>query len=348
MDILTFQVIRILALAFAAFVLAIFLTPIWTHFLYKYRLGKQIRTEGAPIFASLHKAKEGTPTMGGVLIWFTAAVLILLLALASKFWPSGWLAQFNFLSRAQTLLPLGVLIFSAVIGLGDDLLGVFRRGPNGGGLRMKHRLVLYALVAIVAALWFFYKLEWDILKVPFLGTFDIGIWFIPVAIFIIVATAFSVNEADGLDGLAGGLMLVAFAGYGIIAFFEQRYDLAALCAVIVGGLMSFLWFNIHPARFFMGDTGAMSLGVTLAVIALLTNAALILIFLAFIPMVESASVIIQVLSKKLRGGKKVFLSAPIHHHFQAKGWPETKVTERFWIIASAVAAIGIIVQLLGQ
>ncbi|MBI4120446.1 MAG: phospho-N-acetylmuramoyl-pentapeptide-transferase [Parcubacteria group bacterium] len=348
MDLITFQVTRILALAFGAFALAIFLTPAWTHFLYKYRLGKQIRTEGAPIFASLHKTKEGTPTMGGVLIWFTAAVLILLLGLASKFWPVSWLAQFSFLSRAQTLLPLGVLIFSAVIGLGDDLLGVFKIGPNGGGLRMKHRLLLYAGVAIVAALWFYYKLEWSVLKVPFLGTFDIGFWFIPAAVFIIVATAFSVNEADGLDGLAGGLMLVAFAGYGIIAFFEQRYDLAALCAVIVGGLLSFLWFNIHPARFFMGDTGAMSLGVTLAVIALLTNASLILVFLAFIPMVESASVIIQVLSKKLRGGKKVFLSAPIHHHYQAKGWPETKVTERFWIIAGAMAAIGIIIQLLGQ
>ena len=181
-----------------------------------------------------------------------------------------------------------------------------------------------------------------------MGIFNIDGWYIPFAIFIIVATSFSVNESDGLDGLAGGLMLTAFAGYGVVAFFEGRYDLAVFCAVITGALVSFLWFNIYPARFFMGDTGAMSLGVTLAVIALLTNAALVLPFIAFVPMVESISVIIQVLSKKFRDGKKVFLSAPIHHHFQAKGWPETKVTERFWIISGVMCTIGIIIQLLGK
>ncbi len=348
MDETTFQIVRILALSFGAFTLAMALTPWWTNILYKHRLGKQIRAEGAPVFASLHKNKEGTPTMGGVIIWLTLLILILILALAEKFFPSSFIARLNFLSRPQTLLPLGVLMFSAVIGLGDDLLGVFRIGPKGGGLKMRHRLLLYTAVAIIGALWFYFKLDWTVVKIPFLGVFDVNGWYIPFAVFIIVATSFSVNESDGLDGLAGGLMLTAFAGYGLVAFFEARYDLAVFCAVIVGALLSFLWFNIHPARFFMGDTGAMPLGVTLAVIALLTNAALVLPFLAFVPMVESASVIIQVLSKKLRRGKKVFLSAPIHHHFQAKGWPETKVTERFWIISSVMAVIGIIVQLLGK
>ncbi len=347
MDEITFQVARVLILAFAAFAVSMFLTPWWTNILYKYRLGKQIRTEGAPIFVSLHKNKEGTPTMGGVIVWLTLLILILILGLAEKAMPAGILAKFSFLSRPQTLLPLGALIFSAIIGLGDDLLGIFRIGPNGGGLKMRHRLLLYTVVAVVAALWFHFKLEWDIIKIPFWGTFNINGWFIPFSIFVIVATSFSVNESDGLDGLAGGLMLTAFTGYGVVAFFEGRYDLAVFCAVIVGGLLSFLWFNIHQARFFMGDTGAMALGVTLAIIALLTNAALVLPFMAFVPMVESISVIIQVLSKKLRRGKKVFLSAPIHHHFQAKGWPETKVTERFWIISSVMATIGIIIQLLG-
>ncbi|MBI2453981.1 MAG: phospho-N-acetylmuramoyl-pentapeptide-transferase [Parcubacteria group bacterium] len=348
MDEITFQVARVLILAFGAFALSMLLTPWWANILYKYRLGKQIRTEGAPIFASLHKNKEGTPTMGGVIVWLTVLILILILGLIEKAMPGGVLAKFSFLSRPQTLLPLGALIFSALIGLGDDLLGIFRIGPNGGGLKMRHRLVLYATVAVIAALWFHFKLEWDVIKIPFLGAFNINGWFIPFSIFVIIATSFSVNESDGLDGLAGGLMLTAFAGYGVIAFFEGRYDLAVFCAVIVGGLLSFLWFNIHPARFFMGDTGAMALGVTLAVIALLTNAALVLPFMAFVPMVESISVIIQVLSKKLRGGKKVFLSAPIHHHFQARGWPETKVTERFWIISSVMAVIGIVIQLLGR
>lgn len=348
MDEITFQVIRILTLAFAAFVLAMALTPWLTHFLYKYRLGKQIRTQGAPVFASMHKSKEGTPTMGGVLIWVTVSILIFGLALVEKLLPGGALGQFGFLSRSQTLLPLGMMIFAALIGLGDDLLGILKIGPNGGGLQMRHRLILYTLVAVVGALWFNYKLDWTVLRIPFWGAVDINGWYIPFAIFVIVATAFSVNEADGLDGLAGGLMLTAFAGYGLTAFLAGRYDLAVFCGVVVGTLIAFLWFNIHPARFFMGDTGAMSLGVTLAVIAMLTNAVLVLPLLAFVPMAESISVIIQVVSKKLRNGKKIFLSSPVHHHFQAKGWPETKVTERFWIISAVMAAIGIIVQLLGK
>lgn len=348
MDEITFQVVRILGFAFVAFVVAMAITPYWTNILFKYRLGKQIRTENAPVFISMHKSKEGTPTMGGVIIWGTLLIIVLALAIAEKFFPGSLAEKLNFISRSQTLLPLGVLAFSAIIGLGDDIMGVFHIGSNGGGLKMRYRIILYTLVAIVGAMWFFFKLDWDLIKVPFLGTFNVDGWYIPFSIFVIVATSFSVNESDGLDGLAGGLMLTAFAGYGAIAFFEGRYELATFCAVIVGALVSFLWFNIHPARFFMGDTGAMSLGVTLAVIAMLTNAALVLPFIAFVPMVESASVIIQVLSKKLRKGKKVFLSAPIHHHFQAKGWPETKVTERFWIISGVMGIIGIIIQLLGK
>ena len=348
MDEITFQVVKILILAFGAFILAMVLTPWWTHFLFKYKLGKQIRSEGTPVFAALHQTKAGTPTMGGVLIWLTLFILILVLAVLEKIFPYSLMAQLSFLSRPQTLLPLGVMALSALIGLGDDILGILRIGPKGGGLRMKHRLLLYTLVAVIAALWFYFKLDWDVIKIPFLGTLNINGWFIPLAIFIIVATSFSVNEADGLDGLAGGLMLIAFAGYGVGAFFEQRDELASFCVLIAGGILAFLWFNIHPARFFMGDTGAMPLGVTLAIIALLTNAALVLPFIAFVPMAESISVIIQVASKKLRGGKKVFLSAPIHHHFQAKGWPETKVTERFWIIGGVMTAIGIIIQLLGK
>ncbi len=344
----SFQVARILALAFGSFALAMVLTPWWTNILYKYRLGKQIRTEGAPVFASMHKGKEGTPTMGGVIIWLTTLILIIGLAVLKEFMPNSLASGLSFLSRPQTLLPIGIMIFSAIIGLGDDLLGVFKIGPKGGGLKMRHRLLLYTVVAIIGALWFHYKLDWTTVKVPFFGNFDIGNWYIPFAAFIIVATSFSVNESDGLDGLAGGLMLTAFASYGLIAFFEGKYELAVFCAVVVGALLSFLWFNIHPARFFMGDTGAMPLGITLAVIALLTNAALVLPLIAFVPMIESASVIIQVISKKLRGGKKVFLSAPIHHHFQAKGWPETKVTERFWIISAVMAVLGIIIQLIGK
>lgn len=341
-----FQAIRILSIATFTTIVAVLLTPFWTNFLYKYRLGKQIRTEGVPIFAALHKDKEGTPTMGGVVIWGAVLLVLIILAIGSFIFPDSFLSDFYFLSRAETLLPLGVLIFAALLGIIDDLLGIFRIGPKGGGLSMKHRLGLYTLIAIVAAWWFAFKLDWDVVLVPFFGVVNVGMWFIPIAIFIIVATSFSVNETDGLDGLAGGILLVAFSSYGLIAFLQGKFDLAAFSVAIAGALVAFLWFNVYPARFFMGDTGAMSLGVTLGVVAMLTNAILVLPLIAFIPLVETVSVIIQVSSKKLRG-KKVFRSAPIHHHFQAIGWPETKVTERFWIISGVMAAFGIIIYLLG-
>ncbi len=346
MGIETIEVIRILSLSAGAFVLAMALTPLWTHILYKYRLRKYRSMEGTPVFASLHLKKAETPTMGGVIIWGTVVVVLILLALLRKVFPETFWDHFYFVSRSQTLLPIGVLIFAALVGLADDLFGVLRIGPKGGGISMKQRLGIYTIMAAVGAWWFFYKLEWDILFVPFLGTFAIGAWYIPIFIFIIVATAFSVNETDGLDGLSGGILLVAFAAIGLIAFLQGRFDLATLCAVIVGAIIAYLWFNIYPARFFMGDTGSMSLGVSLGVIAMLTNTALILPFIAFIPMIESASVIIQLTSKKVRG-KKIWHSTPIHHHFEAKGWPETKVTQRFWLIAGVMASLGIVIYLLG-
>lgn len=340
------EVIRILTLSAGAFVLAMFLTPFWAKILYKYRLGKQIRTEGAPVFASMHKVKEGTPTMGGVLIWATVIVLLAVLAVGRKLFPDTFWESFYFLSRSETLLPLGVLVIAALVGIADDLLGILRIGPKGGGLSPRQRILIYLTIATVGAWWFYFKLEWDVLFVPFVGTVSIGAWYIPIFIFILTATVHSVNLTDGLDGLSGGILLVAFASYGLISFLQGKFDLATLCAVIVGALIAFLWFNIHPARFFMGDTGSMSLGVSLAVIAMLTNAALLLPFIAFIPMIESGSVIIQMTSKKFRK-KKIWHSTPIHHHFEAKGWPETKVTERFWIISGVMASIGLILFLLG-
>jgi phospho-N-acetylmuramoyl-pentapeptide-transferase len=171
---------------------------------------------------------------------------------------------------------------------------------------------------------------------------EIHWWYIPTFIFVLVATSFSVNETDGLDGLAGGTLLIAFASYAIISFVMGRYDLTVFCAVIIGALLAFLWFNIPPARFYMGDTGSMSLGITLGIIAMLTNNVFILPFIGFIFVVESVSVIIQILSRKIRH-KKVFLSAPIHHHFQAKGWSESKIVMRFWLISGIMAVIGLMI-----
>lgn len=283
--------------------------------------------------------------MGGILVWGTVLFLTLIFWWLSKLGAGTVLEKFNFLSRGQTLLPLGALIASALVGLGDDLLDVFKKGHNGGGLKVRHRLLIYAAIAAFGAWWFYFKLEWDLVHIPFVGDFNIGWWYIPLFVLILVATAFSVNETDGLDGLAGGILLIAFAAYAVISFSQGKMDLAVFCGAIIGALLAFLWFNIHPARFFMGDTGAMSLGITLGIIAMLTNAFLLLPFIGFILVIESGSVIIQVLSKRIRK-KKVFLSTPIHHHFEAIGWPETKVTERFWIISGVMAAIGLIIVLI--
>lgn len=341
-------VIKIALLTTLAFVIAIAWTPVLTYFLYKYKLGKQIRDgASAPIMSELHKAKAGTPTMGGVLIWVTVLVLALVFFYLGDFTGLGIFKNFNFLTRSQTLLPLGALVASALVGLVDDFLNARRIGPNGGGLRMRHRLILYTLIALVGAWWFYFKLDWNFIRVPFLGDYVLGLWYIPIFVFIIVATAFSVNEIDGLDGLAGGTLLSAFGAFGAIAFSQGKYDLAAFCGVIIGALLAFLWFNIHPARFFMGDTGAMSLGVTLGIVAMLTNSSLLLPIIGFLFVLESASVIIQVASKKLRG-KKILLSSPLHHHLEAIGWPEPKIVMRFWIIAGVTAVVGLVISLIDK
>lgn len=341
----TLSIVRVLLITTISFLVAMAWTPRLDKFLHKYKLGKKVSRKAAPIFSKLHQKKEGTPTMGGVLIWITVAGLAILFWIIYQWFNGSFLGNLNFLTRPQTLLPLGAMILGAIIGLFDDIINIKEIGPFRG-LRMWHRLLLYMAVAVGGAWWFYFKLEWDVINVPFLGNFFIGWAYIPLFIFVIVATAFSVNETDGLDGLAGGVLLIAFGAYGVIAFSQGKVELAMLCAAIAGALIAFLWFNVYPARFFMGDTGAMSLGVTLGIIAMLTNSVLLLPLIGFILVVESSSVIIQIASKKLRG-TKIFLSAPLHHHFEARGWPESRVTMRFWIIAGVMAMLGLIIGLIG-
>jgi len=212
---------------------------------------------------------------------------------------------------------------------------------------MKHRIIMYTMIATFGAWWFFWKLGWDLVHIPFVGSFNIGWWYIVVFVFVLVATSFSINETDGLDGLVGGILLIGFASYGTIAFGQGKMDLAAFCGIIIGALVAFLWFNIYPARFFMGDTGAMSLGITLGIIAMLTNFFLLLPLILFIPFIESISVIIQITSKKFRN-KKVFLSTPIHHHFEAKNWPESQITMRFWMVNGVMATIALVLVFVEQ
>jgi len=342
-----FQIVRIFVLAIAAFVLSVVATPLWSAFLYRYKLGKTIRdAASAPIMAALHAKKAGTPTMGGVLIWGSTLVVTAVAALLAHYF-DGNFSKLNFLSRGETWLPLFALVAAALIGLVDDYLNVRRIGPKGGGLRMRHRLALYTAIAAIGAWWFYIKLEWDYVHIPFAQNVHLGPWFILFFIFVIVATSFSVNETDGLDGLAGGTLAAAFAAFGAIAFAQGKYDLATFCAVIVGALIAFLWFNVNPARFFMGDTGSMALGVTLGVVAFLLNQPLLLPVIGLVFVAESGSVLIQLFWKKFFK-RKLFRSSPLHHHLEAIGWPEPKVVMRLWIIASAAAVIGLVLALLDK
>lgn len=335
----TAQVLRIFILTAGAFVLAIATAPVLGAILYKFRFGKSIRTsDDAPIMSAMHQKKSGTPAMGGVIIWFTTLLFAVILAIASCFAPDSFIGRLSFLSRAETLLPLGLMVLGAIVGMFDDVLNILKWGPRGGGLNIKQRLLLYTLLAAIGAYWFYFKLEFSAIYVPFVGSFDIGAWYIPFFMLVTVATTHALNITDGLDGLAAGSLATSLSAYLVIAFILGRFDLAAMLGVVIGTLIAFLWFNVNPARFFMGDTGSMSLGFILATVAMLTNTALFLPIIALLLVIEMLSVIVQMVSKKIRG-KKVFVSAPIHHHFEAVGWPETKIVMRFWIV-SAISAVG--------
>lgn len=329
---------KIFWLAAGGFVMAMAFTPLLTEVLFRYKLGKKIREGKTPIFSLLHKGKENIPTMGGILIWVTVVVLSLL---------------FNS-TRSQTWLPLFTLVTAAVLGLVDDLFNIYRIGPNGGGVRERHKLIWQLAIAFVGAWWFYSKLGWSDptihpgILIPGIGEVFVGWWYVPIFVFTIVATSNAVNITDGLDGLAAGLLTMAFTAYSIIALSEGSFSLAAFCGTVVGALLAFLWFNIYPARFFMGDTGSLALGATLGVIAMLTNTLAVLPVIASVFVAETLSVILQVGYRKCTQGKKLFRLAPIHHHFEALGWPETKVTMRFWVIGAISAIVGIVLALLGR
>lgn len=320
------EMMKMFWMALLAFLIAIAWTPILTNFLYKNKIGKRIRdSKSAPIMAKLHEKKAGTPVMGGLLVWVTTAVLTII---------------FN-LERSATWLPLFCLVTAGIVGAIDDLWNVWGKGPNGGGLRFRHKIFFYLAIAAIGAWWFYTKLDWNSIHIPGIGDIVLGWWYVPLFIVTLVWMAFASNETDGLDGLAGGIFALSYGAYAVICLMLGKTELATFCATVMGGLLAFLWFNIPPARFFMGDTGSMSLGITLGVIAFLTNTVVLLPIITLVFTIEGLSFIIQFLSKKLRNGKKVFLSSPIHHHLEAIGWPEYKITMRFWIIGAVSAVAGL-------
>jgi phospho-N-acetylmuramoyl-pentapeptide-transferase len=332
------DLIRILALGFAGFVLAMLITPLYTTIAYRHEWWKRQRTDAwsggkAKVYAKLHaeKHKRHIPTMAGLIFVLSIAIVTLVANL----------------SRGQTWLPLAGLLGAAAIGLVDDFMNI--RSIGGvAGMSARLKFSLYSLVVGLGGWWFYAKLGVNSFYVPWLHELHIGVFMIALFWLVVIATAISVNFSDGLDGLAGGLLTTSFMTYAIIAVVEHKIALAGFCLTVVGALLSYTWFNIYPARFFMGDVGAFALGTALGIIAVMTDTIYVLPIIGAVYVMETGSVIINRTSRKLRGGKKVFLSSPIHHHFEAIGWPETKVTMRFWILGQIAAVVGLIVFLMGN
>ena len=337
-----------------AFFLALLLTPIATHFFYKYKMWKKHgRDESTtvPDFHKIYNREEAlkTPCIGGIIIWFSALLATLIFYLVSGMFPSASTEKMNFLSRDQTLIPFFTLLVGSLIGLWDDLIQIFGNGKFARDDKSwrKWKAFLVTMVSLLIGCWFFYKLGMTAIHIPFGGEIYFGVLIIPFFIIVALAT-FSGGVIDGIDGLSGGVLASIFAAYSVIAYANNQINLAAFSAVLTGSILAFLWFNIPPARFYMGETGIMGLTITLATIAFLTNSVLILPVVALPLVITSGSVILQVLSKKLRGGKGLFKLAPIHHHFEALGWPSYKVTMRFWILSIVFAVIGIILAIISR
>lgn len=329
---------QILLFGFFGFVVSMLLTPLYTTAAFSGKWWKKARTtsitgEQAVVYQKLHAAKHqrNIPTMAGII--FVLSTLIVTVAAN--------------LSRSETWLPLAAMAGAGGIGLLDDFINI--RGNGGGiaGMRAKIKAGLLVIIALIGGWWFYDKLGVHAVHIPFFSDWHLGWLIIPLFVLVIFSTANAVNMTDGLDGLAGGLAAVAFGAYAVIALIEKRYGLSGFCMTIVGALLSYTWFNIYPARFFMGDIGSFALGTALGVVAMLTDTVFLLPIIALVFVAEIGSVSLQIISKKLRNGQKIFLSSPIHHHFEALGWPETKVTMRFWVVGQVAAIIGVVLFILG-
>lgn len=349
------DIAKIFIPAAISFLIGIILTFPVAKFLYRKEMWKKKAKEVAfdgtatPIFNKMHAEREvKVPRMGGIIIWGSVLLTTAIVALMNYLTDFSIFNKLDFLSRDQTWIPISALLVGALVGLIDDYLEVSGNSSyKVGGLSLKKRLLIVGSVSFLAALWFYFKLDVSSVAIPFAGSLALGILFIPF--FVLVALAvYSGGIIDGLDGLAGGVFASIFAAYAGVAFHQHQINLAAFCAVVVGAILAFLWFNIPPARFYMSETGSMALTLALTMVAFLTDkisdgfGVSVLLIIGFPLFVTSLSVVVQVLSKKYRH-KKVFLVAPLHHHFEAIGWPSYKVTMRYWVISAVFAIIGMII-----
>lgn len=349
------NVLKVFGLSAFTFFLAILLTPVFTRYLYKYKLWKKVprsdfNNHVSDDFKKIHNAEgeTNTPRIGGMIIWVCVLLTSVGMWAISKIFPSELSEKLNFLSKNQTWLPLFVLLSASVVGLIDDLLQTLSSVKSrffSAGLPRRVRISVVILIGAIGAWWFFYKLGMSFIHIPFIGDINLGWMFIPLFI-ITMFVVFSGGVIDGIDGLAGGILASVFSAYAGIAFFQNQIDIATFCAVIAGGILAFLWFNIPPARFYMGETGMLGLTATLTAVAFLTRAAAVLPIIALPLFVASGSSFLQMVSKKYFG-RRIFKVAPIHYHFKALGWPFYKITMRFWVIGIVCAITGMVIALIG-
>lgn len=347
------SVLEIFIPATITFLIGVGMTPFVAHFLYANKMwkpkGGKVAMDGRPAeeFNRLHTEKEvGTPRLGGVLVWGSVLLCALLLQGLWLIAPAAF-GHLAFVSRAQTWVPFAALLTGALVGMLDDLYEI----GGTGGLRLRVRLLVVAFVSLLCGLWFYHKLGVSAVSMPFnAGPVELGALFVPF--FVLVALfIYAGGVIDGIDGLAGGIFAIIFTAYAGIAFFEQQLDIAALCAAVAGGLLAFLWFNIPPARFYLSETGTMGLTLLLTVVAFLTDALgggkgiTVLPIIAILLVATVASNVLQLFGKRVLG-RKVLRIAPLHHHFEALGWPPYKVTMRYWIVGVVAAIIGMTIALL--
>lgn len=348
------DVLKVLIPAISTFVLGVLLTPLLTHYLYKYKAWKKrstsVSVDGTPatITQKLHNDEnKKTPRMGGIIIWLSTLIVTLFFGSLAVLFPSEITNKLDFLSRDQTWIPLFTLLLGAFVGLIDDIYAVVdKQDYKGGGFSLRTRLVIVSAAALFVGWWFWDKLDVTTIGIPFGTPLEIGILVIPLFILMSLAL-YASGVIDGIDGLSGGVFGSVFAAYALIAFFQSQFNVAAFAAAVTGGILAFLWFNIPPARFYMSDTGSMALTLALAAIVFMTDSlgegigVFALPIIGFLLVATVASNIIQVASKKFRGGKKVFKVAPLHHHFEAIGWPSYKVTMRYWVLSIMFAIVGV-------
>ena len=336
-----------------ALLIGLFITPFATHFFYKHKMWRKYSRSIAsvPDFQKIHNEDDElkTPRVGGIIIWVSILFSTLIFYLISIIFPSVLAEKINFLSKNQTLIPLLVLLLGSFLGLWDDLMQIYGKGKIAHDDKSwrKWKAFLVICISFFIGLYFYDKLGMTSIHIPFGGDLNLGILIIPFFIIVALAT-FSGGVIDGLDGLSGGVFASIFSAYSVIAFINNQIDIAAFSAVATGAILAFLWFNIPPARFYMGESGIIGLTITLATLAFLTNSVLILPVVAMPLVISSLSVILQSVSKKFRGGKRIFRLAPIHHHFEALGWPSYKVTMRFWVLSVAFSIIGIILLIISR